>query len=206
MTDIITPNKPELRYSTGPDGKIHIHPIEMSENCEATLRAPARDLASRLLYTYSSSLIDLLNNRDIPQAPSEKISKWLIDRAMFSPSVSMMSGREFNQAFQDFFDDESYPPEMSEANADSIVLNFQLPKPVSQFYKRSEKGPDGTPLPVSFGSMYRQLTSVPWFTMKEWSDENPNLTLKRLNEHGFHKNGADGFYYLFEIVERHGHI
>lgn len=204
----VGPEKGRLVYSSDPEvipGPT-FEGLESLRERDPLLYADAVELAHDLAVSYQEAFLTLMRSGGYSGEVSQEVVDFIESRGMDRPRVDVLSPEDVSSladAYEQKFggNDWGYTPPVQMPSKDSVVVKFQLPKPVDMFwFKHDSEGVD--PSPASWGALYRSLMSVPWDIVDAWPLTHPGSEVNRLNDLGVHLNGDDGFYYLFEVTKR----
>lgn len=187
-----------LVYSANGGGKSFDYRLsterEKNERYDDRTYKAAFDLARMLHDAYEVEFASLLEEGYYSVSP--KMRQFLAQKGMDQPRIKVYDTSEFAEIAQKYRQRGHY---LYDTAPDSVVVNFQLPKPLDVFwYKHSTEKEI-----ASWGGMYEYLAGVPWRVIDSWEEQHGDLfETRRINPPAEHENGDDGFYYLFEVVPR----
>ena len=128
---------------------------------------------------------------------SQKIVDYLLENNLILPDFTIANQEQAKKLLKEY----NLEGRINEKN---ILLVFQLPKPLAQFWWKGgsdswgDLAEDMQDTVIEWGHFYRELMPVVWETQGRHENEN-GLTFSRLNAVGEHD--PKKYYYVWEISE-----
>ncbi len=146
---------------------------------------------------FRDAFLELLDRyREEHRQLSQKIIDYLLEKRLDLPGFIISNGDRAREFLREYDID-------SDIDRHSFLLNFQLPKPLSQFWWKGgvdswgEWGEDVRGMVIEWGHFYRELMPVIWEIQGYYENER-GLMFARINEIGMH---SEQYYYLWKVFE-----
>ncbi len=147
---------------------------------------------------YKEEFLSLLDTyRKEGHLISSKIIDYLMEKKFNLPQFIISQGERANGLLSDFELD-------GKINDQNLLLVFQLPKPLAQFWWKGDIGSQGEMskkidnAAIEWGRFYRELMPIVWEAQGRQENEN-NLDFRRINKFGQHD--PKKYYYVWEISD-----
>lgn len=181
-----TPNVKEFAQEHGLDDETKRHLDKTRKFCS--------ELSEEFKQTFLSLLEQYQNERrQIPQ----KIVDYLLEKNFDLPNFIIAHGEKVQELLEEY-------GLYIETNDQTLLLVFQLPKPLSQFWWKGGADSWGTlsedvqNTVIEWGHFYRELMSVVWQEQGRHENEN-GLGFQRVNKVGEHD--PKKYYYVWKMSE-----
>ncbi len=163
-----------------------------AKKCLKKTRTFCKELSQDFKQTFLS-LID--QYRQERRQISQKIVDYLLEKNIVLPNFTIASKKQAKALLKEY--------ELGgEINEESLLLIFQLPKPLAQFWWKGgadswgELAEDINDTAIEWDHFYRELMPVVWETQGRHENEN-SLNFNRLN--GFSQHDPKKYYYIWEL-------
>ena len=128
----------------------------------------------------------------------ERIKEYMEEKDWYKPEFTITTGISTAEELNNL----GFEDQIEGISADSIVVNFQLPKPLAHFWRKGKGtwgsgGKDMAGKTIPWGIFYRHLVQKIIWKKKEEQNEEGHLELRKINENMQHD--PEKYYYLFEV-------
>ncbi len=166
-----------------------------TKSCLYKTRAFCTDLSEDLRQTFLTSLEQHRNGRS---KISPKVIDYLLDKSFDLPDLTIAHGKGAEGLLKEF--------NLNNKIGDQyLLLVFQLPKPLAQFWWKGRLGScedsseDVHGSVIEWGYFYRELMPIVWREQGYYEDEY-DLGFSRINKLGEHD--PKKYYYVWKMFER----
>jgi len=167
--------------------------VEMKRSLEK-IRTFCGELSEDFKQTFLSLLDQYRKER---HQISQKIVDYLLEKNFVLPNFTIASGEQAQALLEEYGLN-------GEINEQNLLLVFQLPKPLAQFWWKGgadswgNLAEDINDTAIEWGHFYRELMPVVWETQGRHENES-GLYFQRVNDIGEHD--PKKYYYIWEISE-----
>ena len=165
-----------------------------TKRCLEKTRTFCSELSEEFKQTFLSLLEQYRNER---RQISQKIVDYLLEKKFDLPNFTIAYGEKVQELLEEYGLD-------IETNGQNLLLVFQLPKPLSQFWWKGgadswgDLSEDVQDTVIEWGHFYRELMLVVWEEQGRHENES-GLDFQRVN--GVCEHDPKKYYYIWEISE-----
>ncbi|MBL7057984.1 hypothetical protein ISS03_01485 [Patescibacteria group bacterium] len=165
-----------------------------TKRCLDKTRAFCSELSEEFRQVFLSLLEQYRNER---RQISQKIIDYLLEKKFDLPNFTIAHGEKVQELLKEYDLDV-------EVNGQNLLLVFQLPKPLAQFWWKGgadswgDMSEDVEDDIIEWGHFYRELMPVVWEEQGRYENEN-GLDFSRVNGVGEHD--PKKYYYIWEMSE-----
>ena len=180
-----------------PNTKELVHEEELTVEMKRCLEK-TRSFCSEVSEDFKQTFLSLLDQyRKERRQISQKIVDHLLEKNFVLPNFTIASREQAEALLEEYGLSE-------EINEQNLLLVFQLPKPLAQFWWKGgadswgDLAEDINDTAIEWGHFYRELMPVVWETQGRHENEN-GLDFYRFN--GIGEHDPKKYYYVWEISE-----
>lgn len=165
-----------------------------TKRCLDKTRVFCSELSEEFRQTFLSLLERYRNER---RQISQKIVDYLLEKNFDLPNFTIAHGEKVQELLEEYGLD-------IKTNGQNLLLVFQLPKPLSQFWWKGGAGSwgdhsvDMQDKVIEWGHFYRELMPIVWEEQGRHENES-GLDFNRINRVGEHN--PKKYYYIWEMSE-----
>ena len=165
-----------------------------TKRCLDKTRVFCSELSEEFRQTFLSLLEQYRNER---RQVSQKIVDYLLEKNFDLPSFTIAHGEKVHELLKEYGLN-------TETNGQNLLLVFQLPKPLSQFWWKGgsdswgDLSEDVQDTVIEWGHFYRELMPIVWEEQGRHENEN-GLDFNRVNGVGEHD--PKKYYYIWKMSE-----